>query len=128
MYTCGPTVYDHPTIGNWRTYITSDTLSRLLRFMGFEVTHVMNITDVGHLTGDNFGDSSTGDDRLEKAAQKESKTAWDIAEFYAQDFIHSFAKFNILPPEILPRATKHIDEQIRLIQKLETKGYTYKTE
>src|SRR3989338_5896584 len=82
MYTCGPTVYDYPTIGNWRTYMTSDLLNRTLKYLGYQVDFVMNLTDVGHLTGDNSGDADTGEDRLEKAAKKERKTAWEIADYY----------------------------------------------
>lgn len=86
MYTCGPTIYSYATIGNWRTYTLSDIVYRTLLLFGYDVNLVMNLTDVGHLTGDNEGDSSTGEDRLEKASKKEGKTAWDIAEFYGDDF------------------------------------------
>lgn len=126
MYTCGPTVYNYPTIGNWRTYIFSDVVNRSLRYLGYNVKFVMNLTDVGHLTGDNLGDASSGEDRLEKAAKKENKTAWDIAKFYSDDFVNGVNKLNILNPLIFCKATEHIDEQIDLVKKIEERGYTYK--
>src|SRR3989344_9658507 len=89
LYTCGPTVYYYPQIGNWRTFVFEDILRRVLVRNGCKVTHVMNVTDVGHLTGDNVGDADLGEDRMEKAAKKEGKTAWDIADFYIKDFIES---------------------------------------
>jgi cysteinyl-tRNA synthetase len=124
MYTCGPTVYNYPTIGNYRTYTLADTVVRTLQYSGFEVKYVMNLTDVGHLTGDNAGDADTGEDRLEKAAKREGKTAWDVAEFYAKDFLESFEKLNLIHP-VIAKATDHIQEQIELIQKLEVNGFTY---
>ena len=126
IYTCGPTVYDYPTIGNWRTYILSDLIVRILKYNGYQIDYVMNFTDVGHLTGDNSGDADTGEDRLEKAAKRERKTAWDVANYYIKDFKESFAKLNLTPPKIFCRATEHIGEQIVLIKKLEEKGLTYK--
>lgn len=126
MYTCGPTVYDYPTIGNYRTYTTADFLVRTLKFLGYEVRYVMNLTDVGHLTGDNLGDADTGEDRLEKASKKENKTAWDIAKFYSDDFVNSFDKLNLVKPDVIAKATDHIKEQIELVQKLESNGLTYK--
>lgn len=127
IYTCGPTVYDYPTIGNWRTYTLSDLVVRVLKFSGYKVKYIMNLTDVGHLTGDNLGDADTGEDRLEKAAKKERKSAWDIAKFYGQDFIESYGKMNLTKPEIFSKATDHIKEQIDLVKKLEDNGFTYKT-
>lgn len=126
MYTCGPTVYDYPTIGNYRTYTTSDLVLRTLRYEGFTVDFVMNLTDVGHLTGDNLGDADTGEDRLEKASKKEGKTAWDIAKFYSEDFKQSFQKLNIIMPNHLVAATDHIKEQIDLVKQIEEKGFSYK--
>ncbi|MBI2326660.1 cysteine--tRNA ligase [Candidatus Collierbacteria bacterium] len=126
MYTCGPTVYDYPTIGNWRTYVTSDLLNRTLKYLGYQVDFVMNLTDVGHLTGDNLGDADTGEDRLEKAAKKERKTAWEIANFYSEDFEGGFSKLNLVKPMIFSKATEHIKEQIELIGEIEKKGFTYK--
>jgi len=127
VYTCGPTIYDYPTIGNWRTYTLADITSRILRFNGYKVFHVMNMTDVGHLTGDNLGDASTGEDRMLKAALRENKTAWDIAKFYGDDFIDSFKDLNIIKPDVIAKPTDHISEQIELIKQIEAKGFTYKT-
>src|SRR3989339_1698093 len=87
MYTCGPTVYSTATIGNFRTYMLSDWLNRSLEYLGYEVKSVMNLTDVGHLTGDNLGDADTGEDRLEKASKKEGRSAWEIAEGYSKEFL-----------------------------------------
>lgn len=121
LYTCGPTVYNFAHIGNLRTYIFSDLLKRVLAYNGFQVKHVMNITDVGHLTGDR----DMGEDKLESGARKEGKSAWDIAEHYAQAFKKDIERLNILEPTIWCKATETIDDQIALIQTLETKGYTY---
>lgn len=126
MYTCGPTVYDFVTIGNWRTYTLGDLVVRSLKYLGFEVTYIMNITDVGHLTGDNLGDADTGEDRLEKASKKEGKTAWEIAEFYAKDFLAGYDKMNLTQPLKFTKATEYIQEQVSLVQQLEEKGYAYK--
>lgn len=128
MYTCGPTVYYYPQIGNWRTFVFEDVLRRVLEFNGYKVTHVMNVTDVGHLTGDNVGDADLGEDRMEKAAKKEGKTAWDVAEFYIKDFVESREKLNILAPHHFVRATDTISDQIELIKQLEAKDLIYKTE
>ncbi len=128
MYTCGPTVYFYPQIGNWRTFVFEDILRRALEYHGYEVTQVMNITDVGHLTGDNLGDADVGEDRMEKAAKREHKTAWDIAQFYIDDFIESRDTLNIEAPQYLPRATDHIQEQIALVERLFEKGLAYKTD
>jgi len=126
MYTCGPTVYSTATIGNFRTYILSDLLARSLRYLGSEVKHVMNLTDVGHLTGDNEGDADTGEDRLVKAAKTTGKNAWDIAREYASEFMMHMESINIQKPDVVCKATDHIKEQIELILKLEARGYTYK--
>src|SRR3989339_966515 len=123
LYTCGPTVYNYAHIGNLRTYVFEDVLKRSLLFLGYKVKHVMNITDVGHLTSD----ADTGEDKMEKGAKREGKTAWDIARFYTEAFEHDIAELNILPPDIYCRATDYIKEQIALIKKLEKKGFTYKT-
>jgi cysteinyl-tRNA synthetase len=127
IYTCGPTVYYFPHIGNWRTFVFEDVLRRVLEYNGFKVKHVMNVTDVGHLTGDNVGDADIGEDRMEKAAAKEGKTAWEIAEHYTKDFVESRQELNILAPHHFVKATDHVQEQIVLIQRLEEKGLTYKT-
>lgn len=125
IYTCGPTVYHYPTIGNWRTYTLSDLVVRTLKHFGFEVTYVMNLTDVGHLTGDNEGDADTGEDRLEKAASREGKTAWEIAEFYGRDFVDGAKQLNLTQPDHLCKATEHISEQIGLVKKLLDKKLAY---
>lgn len=127
MYTCGPTVYDYATIGNFRTYTMADILVRALKVNGYQVKYVINLTDVGHLTGDNLGNADTGEDRIEKAAKKEGKSAWDIARFYKDVFWSDFRKLNLTQPNVWARATEHIPEQIDLVEKLEGKGFTYKT-
>lgn len=126
MYTCGPTVYDYATIGNFRTYTTSDLLSRVLAFNGYKVKAVMNFTDVGHLTGDNAGMADEGVDRIEAAAEKEGKTAKDITDFYIKAFLTDYEKLNLLKPYKFTRATEYIKQQIELIEVLESKGFTYK--
>ena len=118
MYTCGPTVYNHASIGNFRTYTASDILFRVLKYNGYEVKYIMNLTDVGHLTGDNLGDADIGEDRLVKEAKKERKTAWDIAQFYIEAFFKDFDKLNLEKPEVFARATDNIREQIALAKKL----------
>jgi len=127
IYTCGPTVYSYVTIGNWRTYFLGDIIVRTLQYLGYEVDYVMNITDVGHLTGDNLGDSSTGEDRLEKAATKENKTAWDIANMYTNDFLTGYKLLGLSKPKIFCKATDHIAEQIEMVKIIEEKGFVYKT-
>jgi cysteinyl-tRNA synthetase len=127
MYTCGPTVYDFASIGNFRTYTAADVLLRTLKLEGNQVDYVMNITDVGHLTGDNLGDADTGEDRMEKSAEREGKTAWEVAEFYTDVFLSDFQKLHLLKPRHVAKATDHITEQIELVRTLEEKGYTYET-
>jgi cysteinyl-tRNA synthetase len=121
MYCCGPTVYMYAHIGNFRTYVFEDVLHRVLEFNGFDVRHVMNITDVGHLTSD----ADAGEDKMEVGARRERKTVWQIAEFYTEAFIEDAEKLNILKPTIICRATGHIADMIELIQKLEKNDYTY---
>lgn len=121
VYTCGPTVYDYLHVGNWFTYIREDILIRTLKAEGLQPKWVMNITDVGHLVSD----ADEGEDKLEKGARREGKTAWDVAKFYTEYFEKGLERLNMLRPDYLPRATDHIKEQIELIQKLEEKGYTY---
>ncbi len=123
LYTCGPTVYSHTHIGHLRTYVIEDIFKRNLTHNGFLVEHAMNITDVGHLTSD--GD--IGEDKIEKQAKKENKTAYQIANFYTKDFFWNLKKLNIIPPGIVATVTGNIKEQVKLIQTLEKKGYTYKT-
>jgi cysteinyl-tRNA synthetase len=123
MYTCGPTVYDYAHIGNLRTYIFEDILRRVLRFNGYEVRHVMNITDVGHLTSD----ADTGEDRMEKGSRRTGLSAWEIAELYTEEFKKDLQRLNILEPTIWSKATDHIQEQINTIRCIEEKGFTYRT-
>ncbi|MBI4348065.1 MAG: cysteine--tRNA ligase [Elusimicrobia bacterium] len=123
LYTCGPTVYNYLHVGNYRTYVFEDGLRRALRFLGYDVQHVMNITDVGHLTSD----ADTGEDKLEVGAARTGKTAWEVAAFYTETFVEDSKKLNLLPPHVLCRATDHIPEQIELIRRLEAKGFTYRT-
>lgn len=123
LYACGPTVYDYAHIGNLRTYIFEDILRRVLDFNGYTVTHVMNITDVGHLVSD----ADTGEDKMEKGARRTGKSAWAIAEFYTQAFKEDLRRLNILDPTIWCRATEHIPEQIEAIRCIEAKGFTYRT-
>jgi cysteinyl-tRNA synthetase len=94
VYTCGPTVYNYPHIGNMRAYVFADLLGRTLSWKGYKLTHIINITDVGHLTGDR----DMGEDKMEKGAAREGKTAWDIAEFYTRAFQKDIGQLNILPP------------------------------
>lgn len=121
MYTCGPTVYNYAHIGNLRTYIFEDVLKKSLEYVGYKVKHVMNITDVGHLQSD--GDE--GEDKMALGAERENKTVWEIAKFYEDAFFEDCKKLNIKRPNVVARATDHIDDMIKFIQKLEEKGYTY---
>ena len=123
VYTCGPTVYDYQHIGNFRTFLFEDVLKRVLRFNGHAVRHVMNITDVGHLTSD--GD--VGEDKMEKGSRRTGKSAWEIAQLYTDAFLADMRALNIEDPTVLCRATDHIPEQIAFIEDLERKGYTYAT-
>jgi cysteinyl-tRNA synthetase len=121
VYTCGPTVYDYSHVGHWFTYVRMDTLIRTLRANGYQPNWIMNITDVGHLTSD----ADEGEDKLEKGAQREGKTAWEVADFYTEDFLAGMHDLNISTPTKITKATEHIPEQVHLIQTLEEKGYTY---
>lgn len=121
MYCCGPTVYNYAHIGNLRTYIFEDLLHRTLQRAGYSVTHVMNITDVGHLTGD--GDD--GEDKMEKSARETGRSVWDIAKFYTDAFFSDEKDLNIIRPGIVCRATDHIQDMIALIKRLEEGGHTY---
>ncbi|MGD8963770.1 MAG: cysteine--tRNA ligase, partial [Desulfobacterales bacterium] len=123
LYTCGPTVYNYAHIGNLRTYIFEDILKRVLIYNGYAVKHVMNITDVGHLTGDR----DMGEDKMEAGAAREGKSAWDIAEYYTRSFKNDIEHLNILAPDIWIKATDTIPEQIALVGTLKEKGYTYRT-
>ncbi len=121
VYTCGPTVYDFPHVGNWFTFIRYDLLVRTLQLSGLKPKWVMNVTDVGHLVSD----ADSGEDKLEKGARREHKTAWEVAAYYTEYFIDGLQRLNFRTPDHLPRATEHIQEQIDLIRRLDEKGYTY---
>lgn len=121
IYSCGPTVYSHTHLGHMRTYTNTDILLRTLKYSGFEPFQVMNITDVGHLTGDR----DSGEDKLEKAAKKEKQNAWQLSRKYTQEFFEVLGKLNITLPNVSPRATENIAEMILLIKELEKKGFTY---
>lgn len=123
LYTCGPTVYNYQHIGNLRTYVFEDILKRVLEYNNYKVKHIMNITDVGHLTSD--GD--TGEDKMEKGSAREGKSAWDIAKFYTKIFKQDLKSLNIIFPARFTNATDNIKEQIALVKKLEKKGFTYQT-
>jgi cysteinyl-tRNA synthetase len=123
LYACGLTVYDYAHIGNLRTYIFEDILRRVLEFNGYEVEHVQNITDVGHLTSD----ADTGEDKMEKGSRRTGLSAWEIAELYTQAFKDDMKQLNILEPTIWCKATDHIKEQIDLVKCIEAAGYTYRT-
>lgn len=122
LYTCGPTVYSEPLIGNWVSYIRWDTLVRVLKANGLNVERVMNITDVGHLVSD----ADDGEDKMEKGAKREGITAWEVAARYTDSFLAGMNQLNLITPEHITKATDYIDEQIALVKILEEKGYTYK--
>jgi len=124
MYICGPTVYDYTHIGHLKKYIGDDLLRRVLEANGFEVKMVMNITDVGHLTSD----ADEGDDKLEKRAKEKNTSVWELSKFFTDYFLKSTDAVNIERPNIIARATDHINEQIKLIERLEKKGFAYKTD
>ena len=121
MYTCGPTVYHFAHIGNLRSYIMEDVLEKHLRYSGYDVKRVMNITDVGHLSSD----ADTGEDKMVKGAKRENKTVMDIAKFYTDAFFADCAKLNIKTPDVVEPATNCIDEFITMVQGLIEKGYAY---
>ena len=121
MYNCGPTVYNYATIGNFRAFMLADLLHRYLKFKGFEVTQVMNLTDVGHMTTD----ADEGEDKMEKAARQSGKDPWQIAEFYAEAFFADIKSLRITPATVYPRATQHVPEMIELIRKLIDRGHAY---
>lgn len=123
LYTCGPTVYNYAHIGNLRTYIFEDVLKRVLEYNNYTVKHVMNITDVGHLTSD----ADEGEDKMEKGAKREGKTAWQIADFYTKAFKHDIRDLGIQEPNIWCKATDHIKEQVAMVAALMQKGFTYET-
>ncbi|MGE5298061.1 MAG: cysteine--tRNA ligase [Acidobacteriaceae bacterium] len=123
LYTCGPTVYNFAHIGNLKTYIVEDILKRVLTYDGYSVRHVMNITDVGHLTSD----QDSGEDKLEKGAEREHRSVWELADFYARSFFDDLKLLNIVSPDITAKATEHIKDQLAIIEILAKKGFAYET-
>ena len=124
IYSCGPTVYYFAHIGNLRAYLFMDNLRRVLKYNGYKLKHVMNITDVGHLVSD----ADEGEDKMMKAERREKKNAYEIAEFYVNAFLKDIDKLNIDRPEIVARATEHIDVMEEYVKKIIENGYTYQTE
>ena len=123
LYSCGPTVYDFAHIGHIRAYTQVDLLRRILTHLNYDVKHVMNITDVGHLSGDD----DSGEEKMEKGAKKSGQTVWEVAKFYTDSFFRTMDSLNILRPNILCKATDHIQDMINLIKILQEKGFIYKT-
>lgn len=123
FYSCGPTVYHYAHIGNLRTYIFNDLVKRMFCYAQFDVTHVMNITDVGHLTSD----ADEGEDKMEKGARREGKSVWDVAQYYTDAFFRDIDALNIIRPEQehICKATDHIPEQIAQVQAIMDAGYAY---
>lgn len=121
FYACGPTVYNFAHIGNLRTYVFEDILRRVLEYAGYSVRHIMNVTDVGHLTDD----ADDGEDKMEKSSREQGKSVWDIAKYYTAAFFADTDRLNILRPTVICTATDHIDEMIELIRRIEQNGYTY---
>ena len=122
FYSCGPTVYHYTHLGNLRTFLHNDFLKRMFLANGYDVRHIMNITDVGHLTND---EDDSGEDKMEKGAARDNKSVWDIARFYKDEFMRDFNDLNMIAPTVMPHATDYIAEQIELVQKLQDLGYTY---
>jgi len=122
IYACGPTVYSAPHIGNMRTYLEQDILKRALIHGGYKVNHVVNITDVGHLVGD----ANLGEDKVKLAAEREHKSARQVADFYTAEFERDLSQLNILPPNTMPKATAHINEMLALTKQLDKKKYLYR--
>ena len=123
IYSCGPTVYSYAHIGNFRTYIFMDTLRRMFKYNGFTLKHVMNITDVGHLESD----ADDGEDKMEKAARKENKNPYEIADFYTKAFFKDMERLNIEKPEIIAKATDNIPEMLSFVKEIVANGYGYET-
>lgn len=124
MYSCGPTVYDYAHIGNLRSYLFMDNLRRVLKYNGYNLKHVMNITDVGHMTSD----ADEGEDKMMKAARRENKNPYEIADFYMKAFLEDIDKLKIDRPEIIARATEHIGVMEEYVKKIIENGYSYSTE
>ena len=124
IYTCGPTVYSSPHIGNYASYIYWDLLVRTLKAEGYKVKRVLNLTDVGHLVSD----ADDGEDKLEKGARREGKSVWDVAEYYINDFFDGFHKLNLTEPDVVARATDYIEQIKAAVTKMTENGFTYETE
>ena len=122
FYSCGPTVYHYTHLGNLRTFLHNDFLKRMFLENGYDVRHIMNITDVGHLTND---EDDSGEDKMEKGAARDNKSVWDIAKFYKDEFMRDFNDLNMIAPTVMPHATDYIAEQIELVRKLQDLGYAY---
>ena len=131
FYSCGPTVYSYAHIGNFRSFITADLIVRTALSLGWKVTWVSNITDVGHLTEDDVADAQ-GEDKMEKALRsKEGEqfhNVWELAEFYEDAYRDDWKQLNLLEPDVRPKATQHVREQILAAEELIAKGFAYETE
>jgi len=123
IYSCGPTVYNYAHIGNFRAYIFMDSLRRMLKYNGYKLKHVMNITDVGHLESD----ADEGEDKMQKAARRENKNPYEIAEFYTNAFLKDMQRLNIEKPDIIAKATDHIPEMLEFVNQIIENGYGYET-
>lgn len=123
IYTCGPTVYGFQHIGNYASYIYWDLLIRTLKFDGYKVKRVLNFTDVGHLTSD----ADSGEDKLEKGAAREGKDVYEIAKLYSDDFMKNYRALNLTEPDIIARATSYIEDDIKAVDKMTSRGFTYET-
>ena len=123
IYTCGPTVYGYQHIGNYAAYIYWDLLVRTLKANGMKVKRVLNLTDVGHLTSD----ADSGEDKLEKGARREGKSVFEIAKFYAEDFLKNYQALNLTDPDVIARATDYIEEDMRAVDAMTERGFTYET-
>ena len=119
IYSCGPTVYSYAHIGNFRAYVFMDTIRRVLEYNGYKLKHVMNITDVGHLESD----ADEGEDKMEKAAKRENKNPYEIARYYEEIFFFFLIRLNIEKPDIIARATEHIEDMLKYVQELLKNGY-----
>ncbi len=127
MYVCGPTVYGHPHLGHAKSYISFDVILRYLRYRGYDVLYVQNITDVGHLTEDTQGMADTGEDKIAREAKRQQKHPMAVVEFYTRSYFDDMDALNVLRPDISPRATGHIPEQIELVQRLIERGHAYES-
>ena len=123
VYTCGPTVYDYAHIGNYTAYIFWDLLVRVLKFDGYKVRRVLNLTDVGHLVSD----SDEGEDKLEKGARKSGKSAYEVADFFADDFMKNFRELNLVEPDVIAKATDYVADGMEMVDKMTAGGFTYET-